>query len=70
MVGAESGACSVDALLSFWVENDYAYPNADTEQLAKDIFKLSARKISPGEIDDVKRMLPSEGRALWPSTVK
>ena len=41
-------------------------PNADTEQLVREVFKLLARKISKGEIDDVKHILPSEVRALWP----
>jgi len=45
-------------------------PNADTEQLVREVFKLLARKISPGEIDDIKHMLPPEVRALWPSTAK
>ena len=45
-------------------------PNADTEQLVREVFKLLARKISSGEIDDVMHMLPPEVRALWPSTAK
>jgi len=43
-------------------------PNADTEGLVKEVFALLARRISQGEIDEVKHMLPSEVRALWPST--
>jgi uncharacterized protein (DUF2267 family) len=42
-------------------------PNADTEGLVKEVFKLIARKISSGEIEDVKRTLPAPVRALWPS---
>lgn len=45
-------------------------PNSDTEQLVREVFKLLAHKISAGEIDDVKRMLPPEVRALWPATAK
>ena len=45
-------------------------PNADTEQLVREVFKLLARKISSGEIDDVMHMLPPEVRALWPATAK
>jgi uncharacterized protein (DUF2267 family) len=45
-------------------------PNANTEQLVREVFKLLAHKISAGEIDDVKHMLPPEVRALWPSTAK
>jgi uncharacterized protein (DUF2267 family) len=42
-------------------------PNADTEKLVREVFKLLERKISAGEIDEVKHILPAEVRALWPS---
>ena len=45
-------------------------PNANTEQLVREVFKLLAHKISAGEIDDVKHMLAPEVRALWPTTAK
>jgi uncharacterized protein (DUF2267 family) len=41
-------------------------PNADTEGLVREVFKLLARRISPGEIEDVKHLLPPEIRVLWP----
>ena len=41
-------------------------PNSDTEGLVKEVFKLLARRISAGEIEDVKHILPPEVRALWP----
>jgi uncharacterized protein (DUF2267 family) len=41
-------------------------PNADTEGLVREVLKLLARKISPGEIDDVKHLLAPDLRALWP----
>jgi uncharacterized protein (DUF2267 family) len=41
-------------------------PNADTEELVRDVFKLLTRRISSGEIADVKGVLPPEIRALWP----
>ena len=44
--------------------------NVDAEQSARQVFRLLARKISAGEIDDVKQMLPPEVRALWPSAAK
>ena len=44
--------------------------NVDAEQSARQVFRLLARKISPGEVDDVKQMLPAEVRALWPSAAK
>ena len=43
-------------------------PNVDTEELVKEVFKLLTRKISAGEIDDVKHALPAEVRALWPNS--
>jgi uncharacterized protein (DUF2267 family) len=45
-------------------------PNEDTEALVREVFKLLARKISGGEIEDVMGVLPPEVRALWPSTIK
>jgi len=42
-------------------------PSVDAEQSARQVFALLAHKISPGEVEDVKRMLPPEVRALWPT---
>jgi len=42
-------------------------PNEDTEGLVREVFKLLERRISPGEIADMKHVLPPEVRALWPS---
>ncbi len=42
-------------------------PNEDTEGLVKAVFRLLSSKISSGEIDDVKHVLPAEVRALWPA---
>ena len=41
-------------------------PNSDTERLVREVFRLLARRISKGEIEDVQHMLPREVRALWP----
>jgi len=41
-------------------------PNADTEELVKEVLGLLARRISRGEIEEVMHMLPAEVRALWP----
>jgi len=30
------------------------------------VFELLSKKITPGEIDDVRRALPEELRNLWP----
>jgi uncharacterized protein (DUF2267 family) len=45
-------------------------PHVDAEQSARQVFILLAHKVSPGEIDDVKKMLPPEIRALWPSAAE
>lgn len=45
-------------------------PDADVEHCVKEVFTLLARKVSPGEIDNVKNMLPAEVRALWPVVAK
>jgi uncharacterized protein (DUF2267 family) len=42
-------------------------PTLDAERPVRAVFKLLARKITPGEIDDVKKMLPAEVRVLWPA---
>jgi uncharacterized protein (DUF2267 family) len=42
-------------------------PNSDTEGLVREVFRLLARRISKGEIEDVQQMLPPEVRALWPA---
>ncbi len=41
-------------------------PNSNTEALVTEVFRLLARRISKGEIEDVQHMLPPEVRALWP----
>ena len=48
------------------IEAELRDPNVDAEQSAREVFALLAHKISPGEIDDIKKMLPAEVRALWP----
>ena len=42
-------------------------PNSDTEGLVREVLKLLASKISPGEIGDVKHLLRADLRALWPN---
>jgi uncharacterized protein (DUF2267 family) len=41
-------------------------PAIDAERPVREVFKLLARKITLGEIEDVKNILPAEVRALWP----
>ncbi len=39
----------------------------DAEPAARAVFRLLERYITPGEIDDIRKMLPKEIRDLWPS---
>lgn len=38
----------------------------DTEQAVRAVFKLIATKISSGEVEDIKSMLPKPLKVLWP----
>lgn len=41
----------------------------NAEKKARAVLKVLASRITSGEADDVRRMLPHEIRALWPDTV-
>jgi uncharacterized protein (DUF2267 family) len=41
-------------------------PAVDPEAAVRAVFKLLSRRISEGEIEDVKNILPQELRGLWP----
>jgi uncharacterized protein (DUF2267 family) len=38
----------------------------DPEYVARGVFALLARRVSEGEIEDVRHLLPAEIRKLWP----
>ena len=38
----------------------------DSEEVARAVFLLLARRVSEGEIADVKQTLPADLRDLWP----
>jgi uncharacterized protein (DUF2267 family) len=40
----------------------------DPEMVARGVFQVLASHVTSGEIEDVKHVLPSELRGLWPST--
>ena len=41
--------------------------DADPEPVARAVFALLARRVSDGEIQDVKGVLPTPIRQLWPA---
>ena len=38
----------------------------DPERVARAVFTVLAKRVSEGEIEDVKHVLPAEARDLWP----
>jgi uncharacterized protein (DUF2267 family) len=42
-----------------------ADPNVDPERVAHAVLRLLGERVSAGEIDEVRHMLPQEVRALW-----
>lgn len=49
------------------VEAEFKHdPKEDIDAPVGEVLTLLEHKISPGEIEDVKNMLPEEVRALWP----
>ncbi len=45
-------------------------PDVDPEAVARAVFRVLARKISEGEIEDIARILPREIRELWPEEAR
>lgn len=43
-----------------------ADPRLDAEEVARGVFRLLAERVTQGEIDDVKSILPKPIRTLWP----
>ncbi len=57
-----------EELLSY-VSRELPYdPEFDPERLLKGVFALLAKRISQGEIRDIKGVLPREFMDLWPGT--
>jgi uncharacterized protein (DUF2267 family) len=42
-------------------------PDVDAEEVTRAVFRVLARHVTAGEIDEVKQMLPAELRELWSS---
>jgi len=48
------------------VASELKNDDVDPEQAARAVFVLLAERITSGEIEDVKHLLPAEVRELWP----
>lgn len=62
---------SLDAFLDKVRENLHDIVNdpqtpADVEQATRAVFQVLSRHVSRGEVEDVRNMLPSDIRELWP----
>jgi len=61
---------SVEQFLARVNESFRRDPLADSAGAVMTVFQLLTRKISEGEIDDVRRCLPREIRNIWPESHK
>lgn len=41
------------------------YPPLESEEIVRKVFRVLARHVSAGEIDDIKSVLPAELRSFW-----
>jgi uncharacterized protein (DUF2267 family) len=57
-----------DDFLDLIAERFRSIDPIDTEAIARAVFTLLAHRVSRGEIDDVKNMLPDEIQSLWPAS--
>lgn len=44
-------------------------PDVDSEDVVRSVFKVIAKKVSAGEVENIRSMLPKPLKALWPATV-
>lgn len=51
------------AIREYFMRSD---PNIDSERVAQAVFKVLDRRISDGEIQDIKHVLPEDVVELWP----
>jgi uncharacterized protein (DUF2267 family) len=48
------------------VAQQFGDESIDAEQIARGVFTVLATRVSEGEIEDIKQVLPRSIRALWP----
>jgi uncharacterized protein (DUF2267 family) len=41
-------------------------PDLDAEKIVRGVFNVLSRRVTEGEIEDIKHILPPELRDLWP----
>jgi uncharacterized protein (DUF2267 family) len=48
------------------IASEFSNDDVDPEQAARAVFALLAKRVTTGEIEDVKHILPAAVRELWP----
>jgi uncharacterized protein (DUF2267 family) len=48
----------------------FGWQSEDSERAARAVFNVLAHRISEGEIQDIKGILPQELRELWPAEIR
>ena len=54
-----------EAFLAY-IASEFVNDDIDPEQAARAVFTLLSQRMTKGEIEDVKHIVPAELRALWP----
>ena len=54
-----------EAFLAY-IASEFINDDIEPEQAARAVFALLTRRVTQGEIEDVKHILPAEMRELWP----
>ena len=68
--GKPSKTRSKDEFLAPIREQFRGDPEVDPERVARAIFRVLAKRVTEGEIQDVKSMFPKELAELWPEAAK
>ena len=49
-----------------YIASEFTNDGVDSEQAARAVFALLAERVTAGEIEDVKHILPAELQEFWP----
>jgi uncharacterized protein (DUF2267 family) len=55
----------IEAFLAY-IASEFSNDDVDPEQAARAVFALLAERVTAGEVEDVKHILPAQLRELWP----